>query len=74
VLSHYLSVYYKRGFTYEDFLAMEDTGEIAYAFCVAYERPGPGSYVQRRTNAVKAYEYFMSEQEVFEGNKELKNE
>lgn len=63
VLSRYLSVYYKRGFAYEDFLAMEDPGEIAYAFCVAYERPGPGSYVQRRTNAVKAYEYFTSEWE-----------
>ena len=62
-LSRYLSVYYKRGFTYEDFLAMEDPGEIAYAFCIAYERPGPGSYTQRRTNAVKAYEYFTSEWE-----------
>ncbi len=66
VLSRYLSICYKRGFTYEDFLAMEDPGEVAYAFCITYERPGPGSYAQRRTNAVKAYEYFTSEGENYE--------
>jgi hypothetical protein len=66
VLSRYLSTCYKKGFTYEDFLAMEDPGEIAYAFCVTYERPGPGRYTQRRTNAVKAYEYFTSEGENYE--------
>lgn len=51
---------YKDGFTYEDFMAMEDAAEAAYAFCVIYERPGPGSYNQRRANALKALEYFTS--------------
>lgn len=51
---------YKSGFKYEDFLAMDDASEIAYAFCVIYERPGPGSYSQRRNNAKKALEYFTS--------------
>jgi hypothetical protein len=65
ILSRYLSIWYKKGFTYEDFLAMKDPGEVAYAFCVTYERPGPGSHAQRRANAVKAYEYFTSEWEGF---------
>ena len=47
---------YKSGFKYEDFLAMEDASEVAYAFCVIYERPGPGSYSQRRANSKKALE------------------
>lgn len=51
---------YKDDFTYEDFMAMEDAEEVAYAFCVIYERPGPGSYDQRRANALRAYEYFTS--------------
>ena len=51
---------YKSGFKYEDFLAMDDASEVAYAFCVIYERPGPGSYSQRRDNAKKALEYFTS--------------
>jgi hypothetical protein len=59
VLSRYLSICYKKGFTYEDFLALEDPAEVAYAFCLAYERPGPGSYNQRMKNAEKAYEYFV---------------
>lgn len=58
VLSRYLSICYKEDFTYEDFLALEDPAEVAYAFCVTYERPGPGSYNQRMKNAEKAYEYF----------------
>lgn len=51
---------YRSGFKYEDFLAMDDASEVAYAFCVIYERPGPGSYSQRRDNAKKALEYFTS--------------
>lgn len=51
---------YKSGFKYEDFLAMDDASEVAYAFCVIYERPGPGSYSQRRANAKKALEYFTN--------------
>ena len=54
------SICYKKGFTYDDFMAMEDAEEAAYAFCVIYERPGPGSYNQRRANATKALEYFTS--------------
>ena len=49
---------YRKGFTYEEFLALQDPAEAAYAFCVIYERPGPGSYEKRRENALKAYEYF----------------
>lgn len=54
------SICYKKGFDYEDFMAMEDARKAAYAFCVIYERPGPGSYEQRRDNAEKAYKYFTS--------------
>ena len=60
VLSRYIGICYKKGFTYEDFLALEDPAEVAYIFCVAYERPGPGSYNVRRENAIKAYEYFTT--------------
>lgn len=49
---------YRKGFTYEEFLALQDPAEAAYAFCVIYERPGSGSYEKRRENALKAYEYF----------------
>lgn len=59
-LSRYMDACYKKGFTYEDFLALEDPSEIAYIFCVVYERPGPGSYNVRRENAIKAYEYFTT--------------
>jgi hypothetical protein len=51
---------YKDDFTYEDFMALEDAEEAAYAFCVIYERPGPGSYNQRKENAKIALEYFTS--------------
>ena len=54
------SICYKKGFDHDDFMAMEDARKAAYAFCVIYERPGPGSYEQRRDNAEKAYEYFTS--------------
>ena len=51
---------YKSNFTYEDFLALQDPGEAAYAFCIIYERPGPGSYEKRRENAMKAFQYFAT--------------
>lgn len=51
---------YKDNFDHDDFMEMEDAEEAAYAFCVIYERPGPGSYDQRRANALKALEYFTN--------------
>ena len=52
------SVCYKRGFTFEDFLALEDPATVADAFAKIYERCGSGSYGLRKKAAVKAYEYF----------------
>lgn len=49
---------YYSGFTYEDFLAMEDPAEAALAFAVVYERCGSGSYDLRQQAAIKAYDYF----------------
>lgn len=60
VLGRYMGIYYKHGFTYEDFLALEDPAQVAYIFCVVYERPGPGTYDIRRANALKAFEYFTT--------------
>lgn len=50
---------YKSGFTYEDFLAMEDTEQAALAFAKVYERCGSGSYGLRKQAALKAYQYFV---------------
>ena len=52
---------YKRGFTYEDFLAMEDPAKAALSFAKVYERCGEGSYGARERAAVVAYEYFTDE-------------
>ena len=49
---------YKRGFTYEDFLAMEDPAQAALAFAKVYERCGSGSYGLRKQAANRAYNYF----------------
>lgn len=49
---------YKRGFTLEDFLAMEDCREAALAFAKIYERCGEGSYTKRKDCAEKAYDFF----------------
>ena len=51
---------YKRGFSYEDFLEMEDPSEAAYVFAKVYERCGSESYNARRTSARKAYDYFVN--------------
>lgn len=51
---------YKKGFTYEDFLAMEDPAEAALAFAKVYERCGRGSYKLRKSAAITAYEYFTN--------------
>lgn len=49
---------YKEGFTFEDFLAMEDPAEAAFAFSKVYERCASWSCDLRRPTAEKAYEYF----------------
>lgn len=49
---------YKKGFTFEDFLEMDDPAEAALAFAKVYERCGSGSYNLRKQAAVKAFEYF----------------
>lgn len=51
---------YKKNFTYEDFLIMEDVGDAAVAFAKVYERCS-GHYDYRATCAEKAYEYFTGE-------------
>lgn len=48
---------YKKGFTYEEFLAIADIREAAKAFCLIYERPG-GYNEQRGEFAVRAFQYF----------------
>ncbi len=50
---------YKTGFTYEDFLALEEAEQAALAFAKVYERCGAGSYSMRQTAAKTAYNYFM---------------
>ena len=49
---------YKKGFTYNDFITMDNCGDAAIAFCKIYERPG-GNQEYRRGLAQKAYEYFV---------------
>lgn len=50
---------YKKNFNYSEFLALTDEKEAALAFAKCYERCGSGSYNVRKTNATKAYEYFV---------------
>ena len=49
---------YASGFTYQDFCNMQNAQDAAKAFAVVYERCGSGSYSVRKSNAVKAYEYY----------------
>ena len=49
---------YTSGFTYQDFCNMQNAQDAAKAFAVVYERCGSGSYNVRKSNAVKAYEYY----------------
>lgn len=51
---------YKKDFTYEQFLKLEDVKEIAKAFCIIYERPGKYD-IRRGECAVKAYDYFVND-------------
>ena len=58
VLSRY-AFEYKKGFTYQQFLALTDAREAAKAFCLIYERPG-GYNPARGDLAIKAYDYFVN--------------
>lgn len=49
------------GYSYEEFLAIEDEQAAALAFAKTYERCGSGSYGVRKTNATKALEYYVIE-------------
>lgn len=51
---------YKQGFTYTDFLSMEDPAEAAIAFAKVYERCTSDSYSLRKKAAMEVYNYFMS--------------
>ena len=50
---------YKKGFNYNQFLALENEREAALAFAKTYERCGGGGYTRRQNNATKAYNYFV---------------
>lgn len=51
---------YKSGFDYNDFLNLTDIKSAALAFAKCYERCGSGSYTTRQSNAIIAYNYFIS--------------
>lgn len=51
---------YKKDFDYNTFIEMTDVKEIALAFAKAYERCAPEHYSVRKTNAEKAYKYFVN--------------
>lgn len=48
------------GYSYEEFLNIQDEQTAALAFAKTYERCGSGSYNVRQTNATKALEYFTN--------------
>lgn len=50
---------YKDGFTYEDFLKLDNPADAALAFAKCYERSHAAGYERRQDNAIKAYNYFM---------------
>lgn len=52
---------YKRGFGFDDFMALKDPEDVALAFAKVYERCGSGSYGLRQKYAMKAYNYFTGE-------------
>lgn len=49
---------YKKGFTYNQFLSLQDEKAAARAFALCYERPGSKKTTKREKNAEKAYKYF----------------
>ena len=52
---------YKKGFTFEDFIALEDPEEAALIFAKVYERCSSASYKLRQEAALKASSYFNLE-------------
>ena len=50
---------YKSGFTYEDFLTMEDPEQAALAFAKVYERCSSSSYKWRKQCALKVQQFFV---------------
>ena len=51
---------YVSGYSYEEFLDIQDEQIAALAFAKTYERCGSGSYSARQKNATKALEYFTN--------------
>lgn len=51
---------YKKSFNYDSFLALTDCEKAALAFAKCYERCGSSSYYTRQSNAIRAYNYFIS--------------
>ena len=51
---------YYRGFNYNAFLALQDSGSAAIAFAKCYERCASAYVNIRATNAYKAYNYFVN--------------
>lgn len=51
---------YRSDFTYEDFLHMNNSRDVALAFAKVYERCSSASYYVRQDNAEQAYEYFCN--------------
>lgn len=50
--------YYRWGFTYNDFIALDSAKAAAGAFCLCYEKCGTASYAIRQDNAVAALQYY----------------
>jgi hypothetical protein len=51
---------YKRGFGYDDFMALTDVESVAKSFAMCYERCSTKTYKTRQRNAIIAYNYFVS--------------
>ena len=51
---------YVSGYSYEEFLNIQDEQTAALAFAKTYERCGSGSHSVRQKNATKALEYFTN--------------
>ena len=49
---------YKKDFSFQDFLKIENEREAAKCFALVYERCGKQGYRKRQDNAEKAYSYF----------------
>ena len=51
---------YVSGYSYEEFLNIQNEQTAALAFAKTYERCGSGSHSARQKNATKALEYFIN--------------